>query len=195
MKIHKYSNFALMRLKEMARGIIIFGSAGSGKTTLGKLVAKKLDFPYFDIDDYIWRKNTDKPFTLMYTYEEKINRLMTDISKEIHFVMAGSMDSFNPPFVPLFDLAIHITASIDTRIARIHKREYEAYGERIIEGGDMYEGHCRFLVNSARYDIDGSPCMSTHAQWANSLPCKVLRLNGDEELNKNVEIIVHEYLK
>lgn len=179
----------------MARGIIIFGSAGSGKTTLGKLTAKKLDFPYFDIDDYIWRKDTDKPFTAMYTYEEKINRLMTDISKGTHFVMAGSMDSFNPPFVPLFDLAIHITASIDTRIARIHKREYEVYGERIMDGGDMYEGYCRFLDISARYDTDGSPCMSTHVQWADSLPCKVIRLNGDEDLNKNVEIIVHEYLK
>ncbi|RMD00461.1 shikimate kinase [Clostridium autoethanogenum] len=179
----------------MARGIIIFGSSGSGKTTLGKLVAKKFDFPYFDIDDYIWRKDTDKPFTVMYTHEEKINRLMTDISKGTHFVMAGSMDSFNPPFVPLFDLAIHITASIDTRISRINKREYEVYGERIMKGGDMYEEHCRFLDNSARYDTDGSPCMRTHAQWANSLPCKVLQLNGDEDLNKNAEIIVHEYLK
>uniref|UniRef100_UPI003260E19C shikimate kinase n=1 Tax=Clostridium sp. NkU-1 TaxID=1095009 RepID=UPI003260E19C len=43
-------------VKDMARGIIIFGSAGSGKTTLGKMVADKLGFPYFDIDDYIWKK-------------------------------------------------------------------------------------------------------------------------------------------
>ncbi|GKX66388.1 AAA family ATPase [Inconstantimicrobium mannanitabidum] len=179
----------------MARGIIIFGSAGSGKTTLGKLVAEKLNFPYFDIDDYIWRKDTDKPFTVMYTHEEKISRLMEDISKGTHFVMAGSMDSFNAPFVPLFDLAIHITASIDTRIARINKREYEIYGERIMEGGDMYEDHCHFLDTAARYDTDASPCMSTHAQWANSLPCKVLRLNGNEDLKNNVEIIVHEYCK
>ncbi|OBR90152.1 MULTISPECIES: hypothetical protein [Clostridium] len=64
-----------------------------------------------------------------------------------------------------------------------------------MEGGDMYEEHCRFLDNSARYDTDGSPCMRTHTQWANSLPCKVLRLNGDEDLNKNTEIIVYEYLK
>lgn len=179
----------------MARGIIIFGSSGSGKTTLGKLVAEKLDFPYFDIDDYIWRKDTDKPFTIMYTREEKINRLMTDISKGTHFVMAGSMDSFNAPFVPLFNLAIHITASINTRISRINKREYEIYGERIMEGGDMYEGHCRFLDNSLRYDTNGSPCMITHSQWANSLSCKVLHLNGDEDLNNNAKIIVHEYLK
>lgn len=53
----------------MARGIIIFGPAGSGKTTLGKLVAENLDFPYFDIDEYIWRRDTDIPFTVMYAYE------------------------------------------------------------------------------------------------------------------------------
>jgi len=36
--------------------------------------------------------------------------------------------------------------------------------------------------------------MKTHMQWANSLPCKVLQLSGDEVLNKNVDIIVQEYL-
>ena len=36
------SNFVLRRLNEMARGIIIFGSSSSGKTTLGKLVAEKI---------------------------------------------------------------------------------------------------------------------------------------------------------
>ena len=46
----------------MARGIIIFGSAGSGKTSLGKLTAAELGFPYFDIDEYIWRKDTEITF-------------------------------------------------------------------------------------------------------------------------------------
>ena len=55
----------------MARGIIIFGSAGSGKTTLGRMVAEQLSFPYFDIDDYIWRKDTPEPFTVMYSRAEK----------------------------------------------------------------------------------------------------------------------------
>lgn len=177
----------------MPEGIIIFGPAGSGKTTLGRMVAERLGFPYFDIDDYIWRKDTDRPFTVMYTREEKISRLMTDISKGNYFVMAGSMDSFHAPFVPLFRLAVHITASVETRLDRIHKREYKNFGDRIMEGGDMYEEHQRFLDNSARYDSDGSPCMKTHKEWADSLPCKVIRLNGEEELNKSAEIIVGEF--
>ena len=179
----------------MSRGIIIFGSAGAGKTTLGKIVADKLNFPYYDIDNYIWRNDTERPFTVMYTHDEKINRLMTDISKYEHFVMAGSMDSFNEPFVSLFDLAVHITASVETRIARVHKRELDKYGDRIVLGGDMYKDHCSFIENIARYDINGSPCMRIHSQWADSLPCKVLRLSGDEDLNKNMEIIVNEYIR
>lgn len=185
----------IMEANIMARGIIIFGSAGSGKTTLGKLVAEKIRFPYFDLDDYIWRRDTDKPFTVMYSRNEKINRLMEDISKENYFVMAGSMSSFNEPFVLLFDLAIHLTVPTKIRIERINKRAYMAYGARILEGGDLYEGHCKFLDNSVRYDFDGSPSMSEHINWANSLPCKVICLNGDEDLNKNVEVIVNEYLK
>lgn len=177
----------------MPRGIIIFGSAGSGKTTLGKLVARQLNYPYFDIDDYIWRKDTDIPFTVMYSREEKAVRLLADISKHEHFVMAGSMDSFNAPFVPLFDLAVHITADSKIRVARLHERELAVYGDRILEGGDMYEEHQRFLDCAFRYNTDGSPCLKTHLEWAATLPCKVLYLNGEDELSKNAKLIVEEY--
>lgn len=179
----------------MARGIIIFGSAGSGKTTLGKMAADELGFPYFNLDDYIWRKDTEIPFSVMYSREQKISRLMTDISKGDHFVMAGSMDSFHAPFDPLFDLAVHITASAATRLSRIYKRERGLYGSRILEGGDMYEGHRRFLEAAAQYDEGGSPCMKVHAQWAASLPCRVIRLNGEESLLKNMEKIAQEYYR
>lgn len=47
----------------MTRGIILFGSAGSGKTTLGRMIAAELGFPYYDIDDYIWRDDTEIPYT------------------------------------------------------------------------------------------------------------------------------------
>lgn len=174
----------------MPRGIIIFGSAGSGKTTLGKMVGRQLNYPYFDIDDYIWRTDTAIPFTVMYSREEKAGRLLDAISRHEHFVMAGSMDSFNAPFVPLFDLAVHITARPKVKLARIHERELAIYGDRILAGRDMYEEHQRFLDSASRYDTDGSPCLKTHLEWAATLPCEVLYLNGEDELNRNAELIV-----
>ena len=178
----------------MPRGIIIFGSAGAGKTALGKMVAQQLNYPYFDIDDYIWRKDTATPFTVMYSREEKASRLLEAISMHDHFVMAGSMDSFNAPFMPLFDLAIHITASPEVRAARIHERELAMFGDRILENGDMYEEHQRFLDSASHYETDGSPCLKTHLEWAAALPCNVIYLNGEDELNINAKLIVEAYM-
>ncbi|WP_019228600.1 AAA family ATPase [Sedimentibacter sp. B4] len=177
----------------MPKGIIIFGSAGSGKTTLGKMVAKALSFPYFDIDDYIWKKDTAEPYTVMYSREEKANQLMEAISGDEHFVMAGSMDSFHAPFDPLFELAVHLTADKDIRLARVNQRAYEQFGYRILEGGDLFQNHRRFLDSVSRYDTDGSPNLKTHTEWANTLKCEVLRLNGANQLTNNCDLIVEVY--
>lgn len=54
----------------MSTGIMIIGSSGSGKTTLGKVVADKLKYHYFDVDDYIWKKDT-KNHTRLCIVEKK----------------------------------------------------------------------------------------------------------------------------
>lgn len=178
----------------MARGIIIFGSSGSGKTTLGRMTAQELAYPYFDLDDYIWRKDTEMPFTKMYSRQEKAERLMRDISAHAHFVMAGSMDSFHAPFDPLFDLAVHVDADAALRVERVHAREQALFGARIAPGGDMYEAHQRFLQSVARYgEADASPCRQTHLAWADSLACPVVFLDGAQPLAQNVARIVAAY--
>ena len=177
----------------MARGIIIFGPAGSGKTTLGRQLAERLGYPYFDLDDYIWRKDTAEPFSVMYSHEEKISRLMKDISKHGHFVMGGSMSSFHEHFDPMFELGVHLTADIELRLERVHRRELELFGKRILEGGDMYENHQYFLDNTARYATDGSPSMADHSEWGESMPCKVIRLDGGNDIEENIGRILEAY--
>ena len=91
----------------MSTGIMIIGPSGSGKTTLGKIVAQKLGYLYFDVDDYIWKQNTDSPYTQMYTREEKISRLNTDIAPYEHFVMArgwrGRCNAAGPVLNQIFE--------------------------------------------------------------------------------------------
>lgn len=77
------------------KGIMILGSSGAGKTTLGRFIAQKLGVPFLDVDDYIWRMDTEMPFQVMYSREEKISRLMAAAREAEEFVMAGSMDSFH----------------------------------------------------------------------------------------------------
>ncbi|MGZ9584272.1 hypothetical protein [Paenibacillus marinisediminis] len=178
----------------MARGIIIFGSSGSGTTTLGREVAKRLGFQHFDLDDYLWRWDTEIPFTVTKPREERIELLMGDISKFPHFVMSGSMDSYNAPFVPLFDLAVLNSAPVETRVERVNAREFARFDERILPGGDMFENHKDFLAMIRRYDSDGSPCRRVHEQWAATLSCPVLHVDGTFEIAENAAQIVEQYL-
>ena len=178
----------------MPKGMIILGSAGAGKTTLGKLTAGKLGIGFIDIDEYIWRNNTGIPYTAMYPKDEKIRRLRAAAEEAQEFVMAGSMDSFHEHFDDMFLLAVYLTADERIRIHRIHDREFEEFGNRVLPGGDMYEVHLSFLKDAAGYDRRNASCnCDQHELWLSQLTCPVLRLDGGEELERNAERIVEAY--
>lgn len=178
----------------MATGIMIMGSSGAGKTTLGKMVAEKLGYTFVDIDEYIWRRDTQIPFSEMYTKAEKISRVQEAIADSENFVMAGSMNSFHEHFDPFFHLVVHLHADAQLRVKRAHAREAELFGERILEGGDMYERHQVFLKEVAGYDHgDGGCTLQQHELWLSCLNCKIIRLDGGDALENNLEMIVEAY--
>ena len=177
----------------MSSGIIIIGPSGRGKITLGKIAAQKLGYPYFDVDDYIWKQNTDSPYTQMYTRDEKISRLSNDIAPYEHFVMAGSMSSFHYAFDEMFEMMVLLYVSPDIRIERVHKRAIERFGERVLEGGDMYEAHMRFLNDNRRYEEDGSPNMREQKEWMTNMSCVKIELDGATDLESNADIIVNNW--
>lgn len=179
-----------MNEKTTPRGIIILGPAGAGKTTLGKLTAEKLQIAFLDIDEYIWRKDTALPYSTLYPKEEKIKRLMDAAKAAENFVMAGSMNSFHEAFDPLFLLAVYLTADEQTRAERLHRRELEEFGSRILPGGDMYEMHQSFLKDAADYERGAASCSSEkYALWLSQLACPILRLDGGQPAEKNAETV------
>jgi uridine kinase len=181
----------------MPGGIIVFGAAGSGKTTLGKELARQLNFQHFDLDDYYWRWDSEViPFTIFRPKEEIIEHLMKDISKYPYFVMSGSMGSIRGLFNPLFDLAVFVTVPTQIRMERLRIREAAMFGERILEGGDMYEQNIKFLDDAARYDTGEPPlvCRRQHEQWAAELICPVLHVDGTKDIVENAAWIAERFL-
>ena len=177
----------------MARGIILLGV---GDTTLGREVAKRLDRPHFDLDDYIWMWDTPLPFTKIRPREEKIALLTADISRHPHFVMSGSMFSFRKTFEPYFELAVFLTAPAEIRAERIRRRELQRWGARVLPGGDMYEAegsiHTDYMACVRSYDEGPEELFSRaqHEKWIGELPCPVLRLDGTEPIEKNAERVI-----
>lgn len=170
-------------------GIMITGPAASGKTTLGRKTAELLNFPYFDVDDFIWRFDTPELYTVMYSREEKISRLQAAIAPYEHFVMAGSMSSFHQAFDDCFSMMVFLYVDPDIRVQRANERAIQRFGERVLEGGDMYESNQDFLRKICRYETDGSPNLTEQKAWMESLSCKKLELNGTEPIEKNAQII------
>lgn len=177
----------------MARGIFIFGSAGAGKRTLGEAVSRELGFAHINTDDLFWRTGMKYPYTLMLPREERKVKLVDAIWTHKNFVLSGNLDTISEHFEPMFDLAVYLTTNTHIRLERLQAREYEKLGDRILEGGDLYPMHRRFLDMAARYDSDGFPNADKHSEWANTLPCPVLRLSGDMEPEVNAGIIAKAY--
>lgn len=177
----------------MPKGIMIIGPSGSGKTTLGRLVAHKLGYPYFDVDDYIWRQDTKEPYTQMYTREQKIARLDADIAPHEHFVMAGSMSSFHYAFDDKFAMMVLLYAPPEIRVERVHRRAISRFGERVLAGGDMYEKHMAFLQDNSKYETDGSPNLAEQRAWMDGMSCAKIELDGTAELEHNANIIINRW--
>ncbi|MCL2462199.1 MAG: hypothetical protein FWF44_05985 [Defluviitaleaceae bacterium] len=69
----------------------------------------------------------------------------------------------------------------------------------MLPSGDMYEAngvYADYLAACRRYDTDEPPsyCRKNHEQWADTLPCPVLRLDGTDTIAENAARIV-EYFR
>ncbi len=79
------------------------------------------------------------------------------------------------------------------RVKRVHDRAVERFGERVLEGGDMYESHMKFLQSNRKYEKDGSPNLAEQREWMKSMSCAILELDGTDSLAQNADTIVKNW--
>lgn len=174
--------------------IYIYGASGSGTSTLGRALQTQYQYRHLDTDDYFWMP-TDPPFTMKRPAAERVALLKEDIGKSRKTVVSGSLCGWGDELIPLFDLVIRLAVPTDERIERLKKREFERFGNRICEGGDMHKGHLEFLQWAAEYD-DGDVTMRSramHDEWQKLVSCCHLTLDGTlgiqrllDEINANL---------
>ena len=175
----------------MAKNVIhIFGASGSGTSTLGRRICSELGFRLMDTDDYFWLP-TDPMFTAKRDVDERLSMMRRDIQSAQNVVISGSLTGWGDPLIPLFTLAIRLNTPTELRIARLRRRESEAFGARVAPGGDMYAEHQAFLDWAAAYDTGGLTMRSKaqHDAWQKLLPCALLVLSGAVDPGANLERI------
>jgi len=179
----------------MKSKIHIFGASGSGTTTIGAAIAKRLDYKHFDTDDYYWYP-TEPPFTKSRPIEERLQLMRADLNQHENWVLSGSLDGWGNPLITLFELVVFVYVPQDMRIERLKQREVERYGQDVLPDGIRYESANEFIKWAAGYDsgLLTGRSLPRHEKWMDELDCEVLKI-VNHSLCKSVDMVMEAVRK
>ena len=116
----------------MINQIYLVGPMGSGKSTMGRLLAKKLGLPYFDLDKLIEDQEKMSISDIFQKYNEKYFRdlestTLKQYSEESNFVIStggGCVLRDQNLNILRKDLVIYLKISIETQFQRVKSRTH-----------------------------------------------------------------------
>jgi adenylate kinase family enzyme len=150
--------------------IHITGASGSGTTTLGRALAARLGYAFFDADDYFWLP-TQPPYQQKRLREDRLPLIMADLGKADGYVLAGSVCNWGQELEASFDFVVFLVVPTEIRIQRLMERETRQLGS-------VNQG---FIEWARQYDegkLSGRS-RALHEKWLAEVRCPVLRLEGN----------------
>lgn len=173
--------------------IHILGAPGSGVTTLGRALAKILNIPHFDTDDYHWFTNDALPYRRRRNPEHRRQLMRQDFEAQEQWVLSGALCGWGDVFIPQFDVVVYCWLPPEIRLARIQARELARYGaEPLASGGELHSVFEKFCSWAVAYDEDSSNIRSRAQElaWLEHLPCPVIRLETEQSIATWVETVL-----
>lgn len=172
----------------MSTGIIVCGLNGTGKSTLGKALADKLDFHFIDNEDlYFSSMNNQYPYDFPRSETEAKQILLSEIDAYGNFVFAAVKGDFGAEILPFYKYAVLVETPKYVRIQRVKNRSYQKFGKRILPGGDLYEKEKKF------FDFIKNRNENIVKEWLQSLPCPVIRIDGTKSIEENINLIIDKF--
>lgn len=170
--------------------INIFGSSGSGSTTLAKSICQTFNYKFIDVDDFLWKK-TDPPFTQRYTNEEASQLISNALSDRKPAVISGSLVGIADSLKQKVSLFIYINLDKEIRIKRIQEREQNRFGSRILPGGDLYEQHISFLQWVSDYENNPETQRSRrqHLLWLEDVKAPILKVTDELSIEELLALV------
>ena len=186
----------------MPEGIAIVGLNGSGKSTLGHALAKELDYYEIDVEDYYFPEQResrraaldgeygdscdylgDVPYSVARTKEEVEEDMAKDIAAHPRYILTGVTINWNEKILSTIRLVFWLKTGVEERVRRVKDREEKQWGDRVAEGGDMYEQQKSFR------DLIAGFTDEKVKDSIGKINCGVIELDGTLPVHRNVEII------
>lgn len=171
--------------------IRILGAAGSGTSTLGSALARRLGVSHADSDGLYWLP-TDPPYTTVRPAEQRLALLLRTLPVAGHWVFSGAATEWAAALEPHCDLIVFLRLDPAVRMARLRRREAGRFGARILPGGDMAATSAAFFAWAEAYDTAGSVGrgLLTHEAWLADQPAPVLRLDSKAPVDDLVAAVL-----
>ena len=169
----------------MKYGICVCGLNGSGKTTFGAALAKKLNFKHMDIENYYFTQ-TDNPYASARSREEVEVLLLEDVRNNPCFVFSAVNGNMNHEINSCYDLVVYLEVPQEIRMKRIRLRAFDKFGDRVLPGGDMYEQEEKFFEFAQKRTPAKIEC------WLQTLTCRVVRLDGSKPVKDNIKALIEQ---
>ena len=168
-------------------GILICGLNGTGKSTLGRLLANRMEYEFIDNEDLFFPKaDSSYTFSNPRSKEEVIQLLEEKISRNNQFVFAAVKGNYGDRLIASLDHIVLIEVPKQIRSKRVRDRSYQKFGDRILPGGDLYDTESKwFSLTDNRPDTYVS-------DWLETVNCPVIRIDGTLPVENNLDYIVSE---
>ena len=169
--------------------IIICGLNGAGKSTFGRVLADRTVWVFKDVEDYYFPKNDPSyPYATQRTEEEIVKLLHTDLCQNDNIIFAGVRGNYSSEIAAMFTNAVFIKVPKEIRMERVRSRAFNKFGNRVLQGGDLYERENAF------YDIIEKRTDEVVTDWLETLNIPVIMIDGQKPIEENVDLIL-EILK
>jgi adenylate kinase family enzyme len=170
--------------------IHIFGSSGSGSTTLARALAERFGFHHVDTDEALWIP-TDPPFTQKRSPEAAKKLIEIEMARHEKNVVSGEFFGWGDFLRDRIDLYIYMNLPVEIRLERIRAREQKRFGSRVLPGGDMHTAHMEFLEWVRSYESDSGSHRSkkAHLHRLETLDKPVIRIEESRSIPELLESI------
>jgi adenylate kinase family enzyme len=166
-------------------GILICGLNGTGKSTLGRLLANRMEYEFIDNEDLFFPKaDSSYTFSNPRSKEEVIQLLEEKISRNNQFVFAAVKGNYGDRLIASLDHIVLIEVPKQIRSRRVRDRSYQKFGDRILPGGELYDQESKW------FSLTESRPETYVTDWLETVECPVIRIDGTLPVEKNVDYLV-----